>query len=409
MARGAGPSSPQARGRPSARARPRPRRARRPARVAVVVRQPRPPEHPGRPRPRPGRSQGLRLALDDGRPEPGLRVVRARPRAGRPGDPGPAPRATSSIAADLTELRVLHAADPASRSPTAAGSTELRRPDPRAELVRRRRWPGRRARGRSTSSRPGWPPPTRCLVAHVAVDGLDRRDRRDRRVRPTPSDCRAATPVGELPRRGSRPTSTWPPPQLAGPVRGRDPGLAGRAAPGRLGPPRRAGAAAGRRPPSGADAVRASWPGRRGRCCPGSPDARSPSRRRRPAGWSWRRLAPAPSAAVGLVAGPRVDRGGGGGHAGVGRVARATGCSRGDDAVAAAGRGPGRARSTSCTSPATAATPATTRSSPPSSWPTGRGSATTSTSCRTPPPTVVLSACELGRVVGPLRRGGRSA
>ena len=55
-------------------------------------------------------------------------------------------------------------------------------------------------------------------------------------------------------------------------------------------------------------------------------------------------------------------------------------------------------RSTSSTSPATAGTPARTRCSPRSSWPTVPGSATTSTCCPRRPSTVVLSACELGRV-----------
>ena len=55
VARGAGRAGPCPRRRP-ARPRPRPRRARRPARLAVLVRQPRPAEHARRPRPRPGQA-----------------------------------------------------------------------------------------------------------------------------------------------------------------------------------------------------------------------------------------------------------------------------------------------------------------------------------------------------------------
>ena len=86
---------------------------------------------------------------------------------------------------------------------------------------------------------------------------------------------------------------------------------------------------------------------------------------------------------VGLVAGPAVERG----EEEVTRAAAAwpqatvlTG-----ERAAAATWPRWRRRSTCSTWRGTAGTPATTRCSRPSSWPTGRGSDTTSTSSRTPP------------------------
>ena len=95
----------------------------------------------------------------------------------------------------------------------------------------------------------------------------------------------------------------------------------------------------------------------------------------------------------------------GGGRGGGDRVAACHGhrrCATVDD------RGDARlATSTCCTSPRTAGTRPTTRCSPVSSSQTARCSATTSIGCRACPPTVVLSACEVGPFFRALGRGGR--
>ena len=113
----------QARGdaprRPAARA----RRPRRPARMAVLVRQPRPAEHPrrARPRPRPPWPRARRRAR---RPGPGLRVVRTRPGAGRPGRSRCGPRPTSRCPRDLTELRLLQRRAAGAARTAEAGAVE---------------------------------------------------------------------------------------------------------------------------------------------------------------------------------------------------------------------------------------------------------------------------------------------
>ncbi len=88
VARGAGRAGARP-GRRPARPRPRARRTGRPARVAVLLRQPRPAEHAGRPRPRPRRA-GARARHRARRSRPGLRVVRARANARGPGGSRPA-------------------------------------------------------------------------------------------------------------------------------------------------------------------------------------------------------------------------------------------------------------------------------------------------------------------------------
>ena len=133
----------RARGRRPARARPRARRPGRPARVAVLVRQPRPAEHPGRPRPRPRRA-GARARPRARRPGAGLRVVRAGAGPGRPGRPGAAAgrraggqRPHRAAAAAGRAAGAAHARGPAGR-----GAARPRAPAP---VVRRGRGRGRRA------------------------------------------------------------------------------------------------------------------------------------------------------------------------------------------------------------------------------------------------------------------------
>ena len=159
--------------------------------------------------------QGLRLALEDGRPALAYEwSERARALVGRVAPVRPP--ADEQLAADLTELRVLHAADPSPHSAEARRLDELRDRDPAS-----------RAGTATGGGRVGEPAALdevqaelaatdACLVAHVVVDGritavVVTGDRRPHRR----GSCERRPSAG--PRRGSPPTSTWPPPTLAGP------------------------------------------------------------------------------------------------------------------------------------------------------------------------------------------------
>ena len=144
VARGARRAGPCARRRP-ARPRPRPRRPGRPARLAVLVRQPRPAEHARRPRPRP-RHAGARARPRARRSRPGLRVVRARPHPGRAASRPSARRPTSRWPSDLTELRVLQGEQPGPRHARGTPDRGAAWPGAPAPVVRRGRGRGHRAR-----------------------------------------------------------------------------------------------------------------------------------------------------------------------------------------------------------------------------------------------------------------------
>jgi len=113
--------------------------------------------------------QGLRLALEDGSPELAYEwSERARALVGRVTPVRPP--ADERMAADLTELRVLYAADPASRSASGRRLDQLR------DRIREQSWYG------DGSGQVGEPAALEevqaelaatdaCLVAHVAVDG----------------------------------------------------------------------------------------------------------------------------------------------------------------------------------------------------------------------------------------------
>ena len=335
--------------------------------------------------------QGLRLALADGSPalayewSERARALVARVTPVRP----PADEQQAGL---LTELRVLYADDPSPRS------AEGRRLDQLRDQIREQSWYG------DGGGQVGEPAALEevqaelaatdaCLVAHVAVDGwitavvvtgteahtvrlceaepvgedLDRiaadldmaasqlagpfaaaiRGSLDERLQVV-SDLLVAPLLSLV---GDRRVVLTPSGQLAGTPWTLLPGLAGRPV---------------TVPPS---ATR--WL-----------ELRRTARRRRPR--------------VGLVAGPDVERAEEEVDAGVRRLAARHHADR-RPCRRRRCRGPGRRRSTCCTWPAMAGIPATTRCSPRSSSPTGRGSATTSTSCRTPPALVVLSSCELGR------------
>ena len=313
VARGAIRAGPGA-GRSPARPRPRPRWARRPARVAVVVRQPRPPEHPRGPRASPGDAG---TATRPGRRIAGarLRVVGASARPRRSGDPG-APARRRAAGGTAHRARVLYAADPAPRS------ADGRRLDQLRDRIREQSWYG------DGSGQVGEPAALEevqaelastdaCLVAHVAVDGWITAIVVTGTQAHTVRLCESK-PVGEdLDRIAA--DLDMAASQLAGPFAA---AIRARWTNGSRSsrPPRGSGAAAGRRPSRRARRRRASSPVRRGRC----------SRARRTTGHrasvrdplaGAASIGQAPSASRGTGRGAARRAGGGRGRAGIGRLA----------------------------------------------------------------------------------------
>ena len=196
------------------RARPRPRRpapgprprasgARRPARVAVELRQPRPAEHPGRARPRP------RPAGSAARPR--RRPARASSSSGpnvrgrwSAGSLRCVPRPTPQVAGDLAELRLLQGAEQGRVDPGGPPGRRAAGAGPAAELVRRGRWRGRRARqaGRGPSRTRGLRRGARRPPGGRRPGG---RRRGHRRRRPAGRAGRARPAAGPA-RRHHRPT-----------------------------------------------------------------------------------------------------------------------------------------------------------------------------------------------------------
>ena len=155
--------------------------------------------------------QGLRLALDDGSARRSAYEWSERARAlVAPGDAGAAARPTSSWPADLTELRVLHAAQPAPHSADGRRLRPAARPHPAAAA-------GTATAGATSASRPRWTSVQAELDRHRRVPGraprrrrpADRR-RRDRDRRRRASRSGEAEPVRRTWTR-SPPTWTWRP------------------------------------------------------------------------------------------------------------------------------------------------------------------------------------------------------
>ena len=231
------------------------------------------------------------LALEDGGP-PGLRVVRARPRARRPGHPGPA------TARRGDRGRPGRAAPARSGRPPAWRAGRPHRPHSWAAPAAARSGSPRR----STSCRPGSAREPRWWPTSPSPGGWPGSSS------PTPTPLSSTSATLSALRTGwtrSRPTSTWRPRAATGPM-----------------------AAAIRAACTAASQVArllvapvlplvgdrgwcsprpAASPGRRGPCSPASSAGRSPSRRRHPLARSGDRSPP--RAARRLVAGPHVDRG----------------------------------------------------------------------------------------------------
>ena len=156
---------------------------------------------------------GLRSALDDGRPDLVLRVVRACPGPGRAGGAGATP---ARPAAGRRPDRAPGVARCAAGAPLDGGtaSRRARRLDPAAQLVRRGRRRGRGTgspRGRAGRARPHGRRPARPPACRRPARGAGRHPGAGRRPRPRCCGRRTTSSSTRSP-----PTSTWRPPTWPG-------------------------------------------------------------------------------------------------------------------------------------------------------------------------------------------------